>query len=379
MQRLSLWLLSLNFVCSKKDPCIWILRQGTAVLWLAVYVDDLCFCGTCCALIATFKKDLASQFKFTDLGELKWFLGQTIHHDRVTGTLDINQTKYVNDLMERFEFMADVPDSAVPGDSNKVPTAADCPTTDAAKSEWWRVFYRAVIGSLLYLAVCTRPDIAPVVAHLSRFLSNPGIAHWNAAVKCLAYVRATKTLGIRYTRAAGDFANTLVLFVDATWADCSDTRKSTTGLVCFLNGGPISWKSKLQPIIAQSSCEAELIAACKGCNEAAFLRCVLEELGFPQPITRCYEDNRAALIISKNPGAIRDRSKHFELRWFKIQEYVSAGALGMVEIGTKWQLADALTKWLPRVRFEFLRGLLLGTVPFDHSKYEITASTATRD
>ena len=121
--------------------------------------------------------------------------------------------------------------------------------------------------------------------------------------------------------------------------------------------------------IAQSSTEAEMIAACKGSNEAAFLRFVLADLGFPQKSTRCYEDNTGVTCLARNPGALRDRSKHFELRWLKVQEYASEGTIDLIQVGTKWQIADALTKWLPRPRFEFLRGYLLGTSTFDHSKY----------
>ena len=73
--------------------------------------------------------------------------------------------------------------------------------------------------------------------------------------------------------------------------------------------------------------------------------------------------------LARNPGALRDRSKHFELRWLKVQEYASEGTIDLIQVGTKWQIADALTKWLPRPRFEFLRGYLLGTSTFDHSKY----------
>ena len=84
------------------------------------------------------------------------------------------------------------------------------------------------------------------------------------------------------------------MFVDATWADCLDTRRSTTGFVGMLNGGPVCWKCQKQPIVAQSSCEAEFIAACKGANEISFIRDLLGEWGLRQGTTRMYEDNTAA-------------------------------------------------------------------------------------
>ena len=109
-------------------------------------------------------------------------------------------------------------------------------------------------------------------------------------------------------------ANRLFLFTDATWADCEDTRKSTTGMVLHLNGGPTSWKSKRQPIIAQSSCESEIIAATYGANEACFVRELLTEIGLPPHTIRAYEDNTSTRQLANDPGKLRNRSKHFELR-----------------------------------------------------------------
>ena len=138
----------------------------------------------------------------------------------------------------------------------------------------------------------------------------------------------------------------------------------------MLNGGPVCWRSQKQPIVAQSSCEAEFIAACKSANEVSFLRDTLNEWGYPQPTTRIYEDNTAAKQIAHNPGALRERSKHFEIRWFKLQELVANNVVTMTYVGTKEQIADALTKNLSKAIFIRLRDFLMGTAKFDHSRYD---------
>ena len=302
-----------------------------------------------------------------------------VKQDLVNGTTTLVQTKYIRDLLTRFEFMSDVKPAISPSGERPIPLRKqqvdDIPDpTDPAF--WWRPLYRPLIGSLLYAAVLTRPDIAAEVAVLSQFLINPGQEHWDAAVRVLAYLKHTPDKGITYTRRIDlpDDFNRLYLFVDATWADDKEDRKSTSGILCMLNGGPVSWKSKKQPIIAQSSCESEIIAATAGANEAAFLRDLLEEIGCKQCPTRCYEDNQACRMIIENPGALREKSKHFEIRFLKVTEYAERGIIDVVQTPTKWQLADLLTKRVSPARHRFLSELVLGSAPFNHRLYDQCSS-----
>ena len=310
-----------------------------------------------------------------DMGQLNWFLGCEVKQDLVNGTTTLVQTKYIHDLLARFDFIRDVAPAISPSGERPptlhIPRESDAPNADE-QQDWWRPLYRPLIGSLLYAAVLTRPDIAAEVAVLSQFLANPTQVHWDAAVRVLAYLKHTPERGITYSRRVDlpDSFNRLYLFVDATWADDKTDRKSTSGIICMLNGGPVSWKSKKQPIIAQSSCEAEIIAATAGANEAAFLRDLLEEIGCTQVPTRCYEDNQACRMIIENPGSLRERSKHFEIRFLKVAEYAQRGVIDVVQIPTKWQLADLLTKRVSPARHRFLCDLLLGTTFFNHQLYD---------
>ena len=375
--RLTEWLLAQGFVQCKKDSCVFKYDKNGSVIRLIVYVDDLAFAGNDPELITSFKKQLSDEktgFSMKDLGTLRYFLGMHVEQDLKAGTLKLHQRQYVEDMIKRYSKWTDgMKPKSTPADPEVTLSKADCPhpEEDPDSKYEWRPHYRSVVGSLLYAQCGSRADISAAVSKLSQFLENPGPKHWEAALHCLAYLKGTPDLGVQYTRTYDQtWANRLTMFVDATWADCLDTRRSTTGFVGMLNGGPVCWKSQKQPIVAQSSCEAEFIAACKGANEVCFLRDLLGEWGYEQGVTRMYEDNTAAKQLAHNPGALRDRSKHFELRWFKLQELVKGAIVTLKYIGTKEQVADALTKNLSKTLFLRLRDFLMGITRFDHSRYD---------
>ena len=130
--------------------------------------------------------------------------------------------------------------------------------TKAEKEAMANIPYRSSIGSLMYLMVSTRPDLAAAVGILSRFMENPGKVHWEAVKKVLRYVQHTKSYGLLYKRSG---SLDLVGFCDSNWGGCLDTRRSTTGYVFMMSGGAVSWCSKRQKSTSQSSCEAEYVVA----------------------------------------------------------------------------------------------------------------------
>ncbi|XP_047309565.1 secreted RxLR effector protein 161-like [Impatiens glandulifera] len=133
--------------------------------------------------------------------------------------------------------------------------------------------YSNAIGSVMYLMVSTRPDIAYTVSCLSRFMSNPGIPHWNALKWLLRYLKSTVDVGLTFSKCS--VGTKLVGYVDSNYANDRDNRKSTTFYVFTLCGSCISWKSQLQPIVALSTTESEYVAATEAFKEAIWLRAVL--------------------------------------------------------------------------------------------------------
>ncbi|XP_041011256.1 secreted RxLR effector protein 161-like [Juglans microcarpa x Juglans regia] len=138
--------------------------------------------------------------------------------------------------------------------------------------------YANMVGSVMYAMVCTRPDLTYAISVVSRFMSNPGKAHWQATKWLLRYISGTTNLGLKYGSNVKKGCE-LEGFVDADYAGNVDTRKSLTGYVFTAYGGAISWKSNLQSVVALSTTEAEYIALTEAIKEAMWLNGISHELG----------------------------------------------------------------------------------------------------
>ena len=146
----------------------------------------------------------------------------------------------------------------------------------------------------------------------------------------------------------------LVGYSDSDLAGDINDRKSTTGVVFFLNGSPITWTSQKQKVVALSSCEAEYMAAATAACQGIWLSRLYGELARSDPMTvKLFIDNKSAIALSKNP-VHHDRSKHIDIRFHFIRECIEDGKVPIEHVGTDKQLADLLTKALGRVRFSLL-------------------------
>ncbi|KAL0418687.1 UNVERIFIED_CONTAM: Retrovirus-related Pol polyprotein from transposon RE1 [Sesamum radiatum] len=211
--------------------------------------------------------------------------------------------------------------------------------------------YRSLIGSLLYLTA-TRPDIMFATCLLSRFMQSPSQVHYAAAKRILRYLRGTKDFGIWY-KSTNDAK--LVGYTDSDWAGSVDDMKSTSGYTFSLGSGIFSWASKKQATVAQSSTEAEYIAAAATSNQAIWLRRILEDIGEKQEEpTTIYCDNKSAIAITKNPVQ-HSRTKHIDIKYHSLREATTRGEIELKYCSTEEQLADIFTKALPRNKFEELR------------------------
>ena len=178
----------------------------------------------------------------------------------------------------------------IPLDPNIKFTESDLPKADDPLNASRKSAFLEIVGSLMYAAVCTRPDITFAVTFLSQFSMNPGEKHLTAALNVVRYLRGSRTLGITY---GINKQLQPVGYSDSDWAR-QEHRHSTSGFVFTLNGGAISWSSKKQPIIALSSTEAEYIALTHAAKEAIWYRHLFHSIHLPlhHPIT-LYCDNIA--------------------------------------------------------------------------------------
>lgn len=325
-------------------------------LIIATYVDDLLILGRDQEAIACVKKALSERFKMSDLGPVAHYLGvKVVREDTSRGTrIKLTQRTYAEKVLRTFG-MADCTPVATPMDENLVLE----PSQQMASSQD-RKWYQRAVGSLMYLMLCTRPDIAYAVSQLGRFASNPSEKHRLALKRVLRYLKGTSDYGLVID--TQDRPDVLMGYTDANWGR-DDDRRSTGGYVFTFAGTAISWKSKRQTTVALSSCEAEYIAESEAAKEAIWLQRLLCRLrvdrsqsSVPEPVT-ILGDNRGALALAKNP-MYHARTKHVDIRYHFVREKVEEQLVKMEWIAGGLNPADGLTKPLGRTKFESFRRMV---------------------
>jgi hypothetical protein len=216
--------------------------------------------------------------------------------------------------------------------------------------------YIHAVGSLMYLAVATRPDIAYTVGVLARFNHNPGKAHWLAVKHLFRYLKGTLDLGLTYS--PSPVKELFVSYSDSDHGGDKSTGKSTGAYIVKMGTGAISWQSKLQTIVTLSTTEAEYIAAVSAGQEILWLRNLFEELGYPQETSSSlYLDNQSAIAVARDPEH-HGRMKHLDLRTYWLRQEVDSGKIKVGHVPTTEMPADLLTKALSKPKVEYLRKML---------------------
>jgi transposase InsO family protein len=344
--RIDQYFMDRGFRRSKSEPTLYIKTQGQHdTLIVSLYVDDLIFTGNNMKMIAGFKEDMMNTFEMTDLGLMNYFLGIEVKQQEEG--IFICQKKYTEGLLKKFK-MNDCKPVATPLVTNeKLQKDDGSPEADASH-------YRSLIGSLLYLTA-TRPDIMFATSLLSRFMQKPSQIHFGVGKRVLRYLQGTKEYGIWYKPKCN---SKLLGYTDSDWAGSVDDMKSTSGYAFSLGSGFFSWASKKQATVAQSTAEAEYIAAAEATSQAIWLRRILEEMGEIQDESSIiYCDNKSTIAITKNP-VHHSRTKHIAIKYHFIREAEATKQIQLEYCTTEDQIADIFTKALPRSRFELLRTIL---------------------
>jgi hypothetical protein len=278
----------------------------------------------------------------------------TVKQDRANKRLALSQEAYINRMLSDFG-MKDCKPAATPMDKNLKIEPND--PSFKASADVCQKFAKA-IGTLMYLMLGTRPDIAYAVAYLSRWMANPTPTCETALKRLFRYLQGTRTLELTFQGELGP----LVGYTDADWGGDPQTRRSTSGYTFSMGSAVISWSSKRQLTVALSSCEAEYMGETQATKEAVWLRSLLKEMNHEQlRATIIFGDNQGAIALAKNPQ-YHARTKHISIQQHYVREVVEAGEVKMEFIPTSKMIADGLTKPLPRPAFEKFRSLL-GLIP----------------
>ncbi|CAI7877599.1 unnamed protein product, partial [Closterium sp. NIES-53] len=334
-------LAALGFAPSTADPSLF-LRTDTLLppFYVLVYIDDLVFVTADTEALTLVKSELQKRHTCTDLGELRSYLGLQITRDRARRTITLTQSHMMHQVLQRFGFKYSSPQltplstshslSAPPSDESVEPSG----------------LYPELVGCLVYLMTCTRPDLAYPLSLLARYVApdRHQKVHWDAAKRVLRYLCSTSGMGLVL---GGRGPVVLIGHADASWADDSATQWSSQGYTFSLGCGSVSWGSTRSSSVLSSSCEAEIYTGAMAAQELRWLTYLLTDLGEqPRSPPVLYVDNKAMIALCQE-HRLEHRTKHIALRYFLARELQQCGQLRLAYVATQANTADVFTKALP--------------------------------
>ena len=332
------------------DPCLYVLKRNSHVAILGVFVDDFLIFGTSDEMVIGIKRMLGERFKTKDLGHARWVLGMRLI--QTTSECVLDQSQYLRDVLTRFQVYMKPTRGRAP--STPLPIGMDLRRAKDG-DDMVDLPFRELLGSIGHLANGTRIDVAFPVSLLSRFVSRPSIKDWKAAIQVLHYLAGNDKFGLVFKKEkkVSEFRPLLLndgdttepsACTDSDFANDPDTGKSVGGMIVSLCGTAVAWRSKLQSVVATSTCHAEYVAMFEGAREVHWMRMLLEGIGFvlknPSVIS---VDNAAAKMTAESVG-ISDANKHIKVKYHRVRECVSDGIIQLRTVASKNNPSDGLTK-----------------------------------
>ncbi|CAI7738610.1 unnamed protein product [Closterium sp. NIES-53] len=307
-------LAALGFAPSTADPSLF-LRTDTS---LPPFYVLLVFATADTEALALVKSELQKRHTCKDMGELRSYLGLQITWDRARRTITLTQSHMVQQVLQRFNFTWSSAQATplATGHSLSAPPS-DEPVEPSGP-------YPKLLGCLMYLMTCTRPDLAYPLGLLARYVA-PGRhrkVHMDAAKRVLRYLCSTSGMGL-VLGGRGDVV--LTGHSDASWVDDQATQRSPQGYTFSLGSGSVSWRSTRSSSVLGSSCEAEIYAIAMAGQELRWLTYLLTDLGEqPHSPPVLYIDNKAAIALCQE-HRLEHRTKHIALRYFLARELQQRG------------------------------------------------------
>ncbi|CAI7795068.1 unnamed protein product [Closterium sp. NIES-53] len=266
-------LAALGFAPSTADPSLF-LHTDTSLppFYVLVYIDDLVFATADTEALTLVKSELQKRHTCSDLGELRSYLGLQITRDRARRTITLTQSHMVRQVLQCFGFQYSLPQLNPLSTSHSLsaPPSDECAEPSGP--------YPELVGCLMYLMTCTRPDLAYPLSLLARYVA-PGRhqkVHWDAAKRVLRYLCSTSGMGLVL---GGRGPVVLTGHADASWVDDSATQRSSQGYTFSLGSRSVSWRSTRSSSVLSSSCEGEIYAGAMASQELRWLTYLLTDLG----------------------------------------------------------------------------------------------------
>lgn len=324
-------LINLGFKKSLCEPCVYVRGEKEDLLIIALYVDDILLFSHGTKVKDELKLELTKKFEMKDLGLAKHILGMRLIQEE--GNISLDQELYIKDMLNQFNMI----------ECNEIATPLETGLKLAkGKEPDIHSKYRSLIGSIMYVAVCTRPDIAHAASYLSQFNNCNSDTHWKAAKRVLRYLKKTMHYKILFQKSPNF---TITGYADADWGSDLIDRRSYTGYVFKIGEAAVSWESRKQRTVALSTAEAEYMALCDAAKEAMFIRNFFRECLDSSICIPIFNDNQSALKLCLNQ-MFHSKSKHIDLRHHFVRQAVSEGVIQIQYLSTQNMIADILTKAL---------------------------------
>lgn len=364
----------IGFKPTCSDPQVYVMKNEIGQAIICTHVDDFGVATSNLEMKKYVREALQSKYDLTVNETMNYYLGMNIERDRMNRSITVTQPAYVNAMLETFQIEDEVdkfpqtplPVEHIPFHSSPLNVSGDENLVKAIREHEQQLgpykkekkLFQAMIGSLLYLAISTRPDILFAVNYLSRYNQNPSKDHIELARRIMAYVAGTKHLGLVFHSGEGI---KLYATVDASYA-CHADLKSHTGVTLHIgkNSGSVFSLTQKQSITADSSTVAEFIGCHLAAKQILWARNLLEELGFPQDLpTTMFEDNKSTIVLL-NREYNCSKTKHIQLRYNFIREHIKENRIRVEYLSSEEMISDMLTKNLLPATFLHLRTKLLG-------------------
>lgn len=330
----------------KSDKCVFKNPKGKRIFYLAIHVDDGLILGEDLSEIKCLLKKMQKNFEVTINENPHFYLGLQIKKRH--GEYMISQSKYCKQIVEKYSMensrAKDTPIVKEEKDQEQ-PSNEDFP-------------YKEAVGSLLYASCKTRPDLSYAVGYESRFMQNPTTENIKNVKRTMRYLKGTTDFGINYFSKNNDDLLQMHVYCDADHAGDKTDSKSTSGFVMIYGNGPIAWSSKKQKTVAQSSTEAEYVAAAQCCAQMKYMKTLIEELLDKKIKTILHVDNESAIKMIKS-GQISFNSHHIEIKHHFIHDELNQGWFTIKYCPSEDQVADIFTKPLQRVKFQQFRDFMM--------------------
>jgi hypothetical protein len=378
-------LTGLNFEAVAADQSFWIKTDGPHKVYLTSVVDDMLVTSENESYSKQIVDQILSKFPGKPCGEARQYNGMKVTWLRHQNSVILSQPKHVQTLVDKFSSVADlVQEKVLPVEPGiRLCKAGIVGQTESPPIDVTVYKYRELIGGLSYISCSTRPDISFIVNQLARYSNDPRQAHWDLAINVLRYLKHTQNWGIslgqgsslceiemkcaedensdnvskKRKHAQTEPAPDVLAYSDANHGTGHDDKRSISGVILHVFGGPVSWSSKVQLVTSLSTCESEFRAMSTASREALWLQKILHLFDVPSVPFIIKGDNESAISSVKNYTTTK-YTKHIAIHLDFMKDYYKKGVLHFVHVHGRFNPADVLTKALCRSKFEQFRFLL---------------------